>query len=182
MCQSRRFLYRIKQFDGKVQCLQWGMADVKTSLPPIAFPPKTFLEHVGTKTIATMVLHHHRLLRHSSIAHMYPSDDAQFLEGVAKATHFLIEALGGEKVYTFSYGSPMLCRTHAPFVIDEDARLVWLETYKQTLHDLDFPKELIEVFWNWIEPFSLRMVNQRSRVHLSMRMPYETVKEEFTHI
>lgn len=177
MCQSRRLLYRVKQFDGNAQCLQWGMADITSMLPPIVFPPKTFLEQVGTGAIAKIVLHHHRLLRHSSISHMYPSNEAAFLEGVAKATHFLIEALGGEKIYTYSYGSPMLCRTHAPFAIDEQARFVWLEAYKQTLHDLAFPKEWIEVFWNWIESFSLRMVNQRTL--LPIRIPYETIKGEF---
>ena len=104
-------------------------------------------------------------------------DDIITTGGSALKAAQAIEALGGEKIYTYSYGSPMLCRTHAPFAIDEQASFVWLEAYKQTLHDLAFPKEWIEVFWNWIESFSLRMVNKRN---LSpMRVPYETIKGEF---
>lgn len=178
MCNGHHFLHK-PTVTKKSESLKWGNFDLKTPLPPIIFPTSSFLAKVGIDVIAKIVLHHHRLLQKSSISSMYPTDESHFLEGVSKASHFLIEALGGEKVYTFSYGSPALCRTHAPFAIDDEARGVWLMLYKQTLHDLHFPKELIKEFWNWIEPFSMRMVNRRSERAPMKRFLYEDMKAEF---
>ena len=179
MCTSRLFLEKPKHFQGKALCLKWGVADTKEFLPPLVFPPESFLKEIGNSMVTRMVLHHHTLLQNSSIAHMYPKDEDKFLEGVTKAAYFLIESLGGEKFYSCLYGAPKLCRSHAPFVIDDEARLVWLDAYKQTLHDLDFPKHYLEVFWNWLEPFSLRMVNQRLNPYLPKRIVYEDIKAEF---
>jgi len=178
MCNGHHFLHK-PAVSKKSESLKWGITNLKASLPLIIFPTPSFLEKVGASNIAKIVLHHHRLLQKSSIAHMYPIDEEHFLEGVSKASHFLIESLGGEKVYTYSYGPPALCRTHAPFVIDDEAREVWLMLYKQTLHDLHFPKELIKEFWDWIEPFSLRMINKRSRSTPLKRFLYEDMKKEF---
>lgn len=178
MCNGHHFLHKLVT-PKKSETLKWSSFDLKASLPPIIFPTPSFLDKVGAETIPKIVLHHHRLLQKSAIAQMYPTDDAHFLEGVTKASHFLIQALGGEKTYTYSYGPPALCRTHAPFAIDDESREVWLMMYKQTLHDLDFPKELIGEFWNWIEPFSMRMVNRRSSSVPMKRFLYEAMKEEF---
>ena len=178
MCNGHHFLHK-RIASTQPESLKWSPINLKAPLPPILFPSPSFLERVGVETIATMVLHHHRLLQKSAVAQMYPSDEAHFLEGVAKASHFIIQALGGAKTYTFRYGPPSLCRTHAPFVIDDEARSVWLMLYKQTLHDLHFPKELIEEFWNWIEPFSMRMVNHRSSSVPMKRFWYKEMKEEF---
>ncbi len=178
MCNGHHFLHKLAT-PKKSETLKWSSFDLKASLPPIIFPTPSFLDKVGAETIPKIVLHHHRLLQKSAIAQMYPTDDAHFLEGVTKASHFLIQALGGEKTYTYSYGPPALCRTHAPFAIDDESREVWLMMYKQTLHDLDFPKELIEEFWNWIEPFSMRMVNRRSSTTPMKRFLYKDMKEEF---
>lgn len=178
MCNGHHFLHKLTTTK-KSESLKWSHLNSKDSLPPILFPSPSFLEKLGAENIFKIVLHHHRLLQKSSIAHMYPTDEAHFLEGVTKASHFLIEALGGEKLYTPNYGSPAMCRTHAPFEIDDESRAVWLMAYKQTLHDLSFPKELIEEFWNWIEPFSLRMVNRRSHETHLKRFLYEDMKAEF---
>jgi hemoglobin len=178
MCNGHHFLHKLTT-PKKSEPLKWSSFDLKASLPSIIFPTPSFLGKIGAETIPKIVLHHHRLLQKSAIAQMYPTDEAHFLEGVTKASHFLIQALGGEKTYTFSYGPPALCRTHAPFAIDDESREVWLMMYKQTLHDLDFPKELIEEFWNWIEPFSMRMVNRRSSTTPMKRFLYKDMKEEF---
>ncbi|WP_263833606.1 globin [Sulfurospirillum oryzae] len=178
MCHGHHFMQK-PATPKKSATLKWSSSNVKVSLPPILFPSYQLLEKVGAENIFNIVLHHHRLLQKSSIAHLYPTDDAHFLEGVTKASHFIIEALGGEKVYTPNYGPPAMCRTHAPFVIDDESRAVWLMAYKQILHDLHFPKELIEEFWNWIEPFSLRMVNRRSHETHLKRFLYEDMKAEF---
>ncbi|AHJ14118.1 globin domain-containing protein [Sulfurospirillum multivorans] len=178
MCNGHHFLHK-PSIAKKSESLQWSPINLKAPLPAIILPKPDFLTKIGAETIHNIVLHHHRLLQKSAVAQMYPTDEAHFREGVTKASHFLIQALGGEKTYTFSYGPPSLCRTHAPFAIDDEARVVWLLAYKQTLHDLDFPKALIGEFWNWIEPFSMRMVNRRSTSVPMKRILYEDIKAEF---
>lgn len=178
MCNGHHFLHKVSAVK-KSESRTWSLFNLKAPLPPILFPSPSFLEKVGAENIYTIVLHHHRLLQKSAIAPMYPTDEAHFLEGVTKASRFLVQALGGEKMYTFSYGPPSMCRTHAPFAIDDAAREVWLMAYKQTLHDLHFPKELIEEFWNWIEPFSMRMVNRASTTMPMKRFLFEAMKAEF---
>ncbi|MDD3343059.1 MAG: globin [Sulfurospirillaceae bacterium] len=178
MCHGHHFLHQSNPKPKSSQ-LKWSRADAKAKLPSIIRPSSHFLEKIGADTIAKIVLHHHRLLQKSSIAHLYPTDEVHFLEGVTKASQFLIEALGGGEVYTSVHGAPCMCRTHAPFSIDDHAREVWLMNYKQTLHDLCFPKELIEEFWNWIEPFSLRMVNHKSATTHLKHFSYEAMKAEF---
>lgn len=178
MCQGRHFIQK-PTVTKEAENFKWSHFNPKASMPPILFPSPEFLGKVGVSAIAEIVLHHHHLLQKSSIAHLYPTDEEHFLEGVSKASHFLIEVLGGEKVYTFSYGPPALCRTHAPFSIDDEAREVWLMLYKQTLHDLNFPKELRGEFWNWIEPLSMRMVNRKSATTHLKRWHYADMKAEF---
>lgn len=177
MCHGHHFLHKPSASQER-EPLKWSSSPLKVTLPPIVFPSSRFLAKVGADAIEKIVLHHHRLLQKSSIAHLYPSDEAHFLEGVRKASHFLIQALGGEKIYTFNYGPPALCRTHAPFAIDDEAREVWLRMYKKTLQDLQFPEELIGEFWNWIEPFSMRMVTRPSSTSHLKRVRYEDIQVE----
>lgn len=170
MCQSRRLLYRIKQFDEKTQCLQWGMADTKKTPSAIVFPLKVFLEYVGEEVIAKIVLHHHTLLRHSNVSYMFSQDETQFLDAIAREKHFLIEALSGEEVYPFEWTFLSL---------DAQSRLAWLDKYKQTLRDLAFPKALSEIFLNWIKAFSLRMTNSHTCINLPTYIPSKVMKEAF---
>ena len=93
MCTSRLFLEKPKHFQGKALCLKWGVADTKESLPPLVFPPESFLKEIGNSMVTRMVLHHHTLLQDSAIAHMYPKDKEKFLEGVTKAADTLYEKL-----------------------------------------------------------------------------------------
>ncbi|WP_077298460.1 hypothetical protein [Aquaspirillum sp. LM1] len=51
---------------------------------------------------------------------------------------------------------------HFPFTIDESAREVWLTLLWQAMQDTDFSSAAREEYWNWMEPFSLRMVNRRT--------------------
>lgn len=176
MCHGHHFLQKTSAKNKERESLKWSSVPLKVTLPPILFPSSSFLAKVGAENIFNIVLHHHRLLQQSSIAHLYPRDEAHFLEGVTKASHFLIQALGGEKAYTLSYGSPALCRTHAPFAIDDEGREVWLRMYKRTLQELHFPKELIGEFWNWIEPFSMCMVNRPSSTSHLKRFAYEDLE------
>ncbi len=147
--------------------------------PPVIFPSNKILKAVGAEKIKAMVLHHHSLLRKSSVGDLFPKDDAMFLMGTQKTAEFFVEALGGGDVFSSKHGHPALRGRHFAFTIDEKGREVWLAMYKKTLKEIDFPKEHIEEFWNWIEPLSIRMINRRTTTMPPERFPFESIKEEF---
>lgn len=156
-------------------------ADAKMDFiyPPVVFPSNKILKIFGEANIRAMVLHHHSLLKKSSVGDMFPQDEKEFLEGTEKTADFFVEALGGGDVFSAKHGHPALRGRHFRFVIDEKGREIWLMMYKKTLKDIGFPKELIEEFWNWIEPLSIRMINRRTTTMPPERIYFESIKAEF---
>jgi hemoglobin len=156
-------------------------ADAKMDFvyPPVIFPSNKILKAVGEPKIRAMVLYHHSLLRKSSVGDMFPQGEKEFLEGTEKTAEFFIEALGGGDIFTSKHGHPALRGRHFRFSIDEKGREIWLMLYKKTLKDIDFPKEYIEEFWNWVEPLSIRMINRRTTTMPPERIHFESIKAEF---
>ncbi|HET6557434.1 MAG TPA: hypothetical protein VFG54_08985, partial [Prolixibacteraceae bacterium] len=58
-------------------------------------------------------------------------------------------------------GKPMMASRHAQFRINAEARIVWLNCYRQVLTELDIPDELKQSFWNYLNVFSTWMVNTK---------------------
>lgn len=143
--------------------------------PSVPFPTNALYKRWGEANIRAMVHHHHNLLRKSAISHLFPADDAAFIFATEKTADFFVEALGGNRVYTPIHGHPALRRRHLPFTIDEKGREIWLMMYKKTINDLQMPAELIEEFWNWIEPLSMRMINRRTTMMPIERYFYSSV-------
>jgi hemoglobin len=53
----------------------------------------------------------------------------------------------------------MMAGRHAAFKITPEARMIWLESYIMVLKDLDMPDDLKQSFWNYLDIFSIWMVN-----------------------
>ncbi|MDD5406279.1 MAG: globin [Sulfurovaceae bacterium] len=140
--------------------------------PEVPFPTNALYKQWGEANIRAMVHHHHNLLRKSSIGNLFPADNDAFIFATEKTADFFIEALGGDKAYSPIHGHPALRRRHLPFTVDEKGREIWLMMYKKTINDLQMPEELIEEFWNWIEPLSMRMINRRTTMMPIDRYPY----------
>lgn len=51
--------------------------------------------------------------------------------------------------------------------------------YKKTLKEVNFPKEYLKEFWEWIESLSLRMINRRTMMEAPKRYPFENIAKEF---
>ncbi len=147
--------------------------------PAVPFPSNRIFKTLGEENIRAMVWHHHRLLQKTTIGILFPQDEKIFKIAIDKASDFFVEALGGEQLFTHQHGEPHLRMRHFPFDIDEDAREIWIAMYKKTLKDIDFPKELLEEFWNWIEPLSIRMINRRTTMDAPKRHYWSDVKSEF---
>ena len=149
--------------------------------PEVPFPSKKIYAAMGETGVMQMVQHHHNLLRKSAIGSMFPSDDTAFNAATQRTAAFFIEATGGPSLFSDIHGHSALRERHFKFLIDEKAREIWLMMYKKTLKEIDFPKEHIEEFWNWIEPLSIRMINRRTSFETPTRYPFDAIAHEFGH-
>lgn len=129
------------------------------SQPPVQRPPKEFLEQMTEDGIRQLISDHYDLLVQSEIKHLFPEDPRELAMAKKHASDFFIQICGGYPYFNESRGAPVLRKRHRPFKITMKGRKIWLECYQQLLPNLDISDELIFAFWNYIDKFSLYMVN-----------------------
>jgi len=133
--------------------------------PPVAKPHPGFFYEVGEERFRKLVNDHYESIKSSAIAFLFPVfDDDDFAEAQKHAADFLIEISGGPDYFTQTRGEHQMVGRHAPFRIDEKARHVWLELYQPLLIDLEkegISVEYIESFWNYLNIFSMWVVNTK---------------------
>jgi len=134
--------------------------------PPVAKPHPGFLDEVGEERFKKLVYDHYELIRNSDIAFLFPvHDDDDFEDAKRHAFSFLIEISGGPDYFTQERGEHQMVGRHAPFRIDEEGRKKWLELYIPLLEELvdeGITPEYIESFWNYLDIFSMWLVNTES--------------------
>ena len=140
-----------------------GQIDVR---PSVEKPHPGFYHEVGEQRFRKLVFDHYESIKSSDIALLFPIfDDDDFAEAQRHAADFLIEISGGPDYFTQSRGEHQMVGRHAPFRIDEKARKVWLELYiplLQEIQDEGITPEYIESFWNYLDLFSMWVVNTKS--------------------
>ena len=151
--QKRKFMH-LKITDGEL-----GVR------PPVTKPHPGFFHQVGEARFRKLVDDHYELIRHSDIAFLFPVNDEDDFELAKKhAADFFIQICGGHAYFQESRGEPRMVGRHAPFRIDEPARRRWLELYAQLLPELEkegISEEYILSFWNYIDIFSMWMINTK---------------------
>lgn len=134
--------------------------------PPVAKPHPGFFHEVGEERFRKLVFDHYESIKTSEIAFLFPIfDDDDFAEAQKHAADFLIEISGGPDYFTQTRGEHQMVGRHAPFRIDEKSRRVWLELYIPLLTELvheGITPEYIESFWNYLDIFSMWVVNTKS--------------------
>ena len=140
-----------------------GVIDVR---PPVAKPHPGFFHEVGEERFRKLVFDHYESIKTSDIAFLFPIfDDEDFAEAQKHAADFLIEISGGPDYFTQSRGEHQMVGRHAPFRIDEHSRKVWLGLYIPLLEALEeegINPKYIESFWNYLDIFSMWVVNTKS--------------------
>jgi len=140
-----------------------GEIDVRL---PVAKPHPGFYQEVGEERFRKLVFDHYEAIKTSDIAFLFPIfDDDDFAEAQKHAADFLIEISGGPDYFTQTRGEHQMVGRHAPFRIDENARKVWLELYMPLLEALEqegVTPKYIESFWNYLDLFSMWVVNTKS--------------------
>lgn len=127
--------------------------------PEVTKPNPKFLEVLGEDGIRDLISKHYDLLKVSSIKDLFPTDDKEFAQAKVNSADFFIQICGGPSYFNQNRGNPMMVKRHAPFKITPNARRVWLECYIEILKDLDIEDSLKQSFWNYIDIFSIWMIN-----------------------
>lgn len=124
------------------------------------------------------ILYHYTLVRNIASKNFYQKEYQDFMNEVTKIAHFMTEALGCNTIYTHEYG--FMVKTNfenLPFMLDEKMRELWLNAYVKTLKEMNFPQKNLPEFWNWLELFSLHVLNTSTLTKLPKRFYFESVKK-----
>ncbi|MFK2823755.1 globin [Arcobacter sp. YIC-80] len=127
--------------------------------PPVEKPSHAVLEYLGEEGMRKLVSDHYDLLRQSNIKGLFPPTDEGFAKAKEHSADFFIQICGGPQYFNQKRGQPMMAARHAPFKINPEARRVWLESYAMVLAQHDMPEELKKSFWNYLDIFSIWMMN-----------------------
>ncbi|MGB0990763.1 globin [Arcobacter sp. CECT 8989] len=127
--------------------------------PQVALPNPKILEALGEEGMRKMVSDHYDLLRQSNIRGLFPPTDEGFEMAKKHSADFFIQICGGPRYFDMSRGAPRMVARHMPFAITQEARRIWLESYIMVLNGLDLDEELKQSFWNYIDIFSIWMMN-----------------------
>lgn len=129
--------------------------------PPVTIPTPEFLEKLTEAGIRKMVSDHYDLLSQSEIKDLFPRIDEALDKAKQRSSDFFIQICGGHPYFNENRGKPMLARRHATFAITPQARIVWLKCYQQVLSKLELPDDVKQSFWNYLNVFSVWMVNTK---------------------
>jgi hemoglobin len=117
------------------------------------------LELLSESGIRKMVSDHYDLLSKSEIKHLFPRIEEALDKAKQRSSDFFIQICGGHPYFNENRGKPMLARRHAPFAINAEARIVWLNCYQQVLSTIEIQDDVKQSFWNYLNVFSFWMVN-----------------------
>ncbi|MGO9632862.1 MAG: globin [Steroidobacteraceae bacterium] len=152
--------------------VRWVEGKHELEFPPVPFPSRRIIELAGASTLRALVLRHHQRLYETPLRALFPANRERFLAGVARAADYAIETCGGPRYFTSRRGKPCMRRRHYPFTIDEAAREVWLRELWLAFDDVGFPAQLRREYWEWVEAFSIRMINRRTQRAQPRRFPF----------
>lgn len=127
--------------------------------PPVTIPNPEFLKIVGEDGLRKIISDHYDLIKQSLIYEIFPQDDEEFEQAKINSSDFFIQICGGPKYFNENRGAPMMVKRHEPFKITPNTRVVWLECYIEVLKKLDIDENLMKSFWNYLDIFSMWMIN-----------------------
>ncbi len=127
--------------------------------PGITLPSPLMLEILKEEGMRKMVSDHYDLVVQSPIKDLFPKNPIALEKAKEHSADFFIQICGGPDYFNQNRGKPQLNRRHLPFKITAEARIEWLNCYKQVLGKLDLPDEVLKSFWTYLDDFSKWMVN-----------------------
>ena len=127
--------------------------------PPVVKPSPKVLEFLGESGMRKLISDHYDLLRVSNIKGLFPPSEEGFALAKQHSADFFIQICGGHPYFNENRGAPMMAARHQPFRITPEARRIWLESNIIVLSNLDMPDDLKQSFWDYLDIFSIWMMN-----------------------
>lgn len=131
----------------------------KGQKPNVSLPSYDMYKVLGEEGIRKLVSDHYDFLVSSPVKDLFPATAAELERAKKHAADFFIQICGGPMYFNLNRGRPMLYKRHLPFKITSEARMVWLDCYRHALQKQDIPEEAALSFWNYLNDFSMWMVN-----------------------
>ena len=128
----------------------------------VALPSPMIIQTIGEEGMRKLVSDHYDLLAQSDIKDMFPPKPKLLEIAKKNSADFFIQICGGHPHFNENRGAPRMRARHMPFKITPEARIVWLETYAQALEKTELSDELKTSFWDYINIFSIWMLNTPS--------------------
>lgn len=130
--------------------------------PEHSLPDPKMYEVLGEDGVRGMVSKHYDLLIESDIKDMFPPKGFGLDQAKERSADFFVQKLGGPDYFNQNRGEPKLSQRHSYFKITPEARITWLECYREVLLELDITESITIKFWNYLHDFSNWMVNSNS--------------------
>lgn len=128
--------------------------------PDVPLPGSGLFKIMGEEGIRKLVSDHYDLLMTSPVKELFPDDEKGLKKAKKNSSDFFIQVLGGPMYFNRNRGRPMMYKRHLPHKITPDAREEWLDCYRQALLQREgIPEEDVRSFWNYLDIFSMWMVN-----------------------
>jgi hemoglobin len=127
--------------------------------PEVQLPSHEMYRILGDEGIRSLVSDHYDLLAQSPVKHLFPPDASGLERAKQNTSDFFIQICGGPMYFNRNRGRPMMYKRHLPHKITPKAREVWLDCYRQALQKQDLPEEVALSFWNYLNDFSIWMIN-----------------------
>jgi len=131
-------------------------------IPPVQKPNPKFLQEVGEQGIRDLLERLYTCLDTSPIRDIFPPKNREgMMEAGQISADFFIQICGGPAYFNQNRGAPQMRGRHAPFAITAEVRLHWLVCFEKALKPLEgqISEESLKSFWNYINIFSIMMIN-----------------------
>jgi len=133
--------------------------------PPVTKPNPAFLTDIGEEGMRALLDRFYMDLFQSPIKELFPKEIDTMKDAGQISADFFIQICGGTPYFNQNRGAPQMGKRHAPFAITPDARLHWLtcfeEAFQPIIDDKQSSEENIQSFWNYLNVFSIWMINAR---------------------
>jgi len=134
--------------------------------PPVTKPNPMFLTDITEQGMRALFTRFYEILATSPIHSMFPQDPESMQDSAQVSADFFIQICGGTPYFAQRHGAPQMRKRHAPFPITPESRLHWLSAFEEALQPIIIEKastvECIQSFWEYINVFSLWMINRSS--------------------
>jgi hemoglobin len=133
--------------------------------PPVIKPNPAFLTEIGEEGMRALLDRCYMCLFQSPIKELFPKEIDVMKDAGQVSADFFIQICGGTPYFNQNHGTPQMGKRHAPFAITPEARLHWLTCFEEALlpivEDKQSSEENIQSFWDYLNVFSIWMINAR---------------------